>query len=135
MISPITTIPLASRHRVSQIAFHPTQPYVAVQSHDRSVEVLRIRTEEEARKKLARRRKRAQEKKTKNKDSSATATMEIDAEEERDIQLVDLFTPHLIVRANGKIRSFDFSNEETSKSGPPVRVRSPSKTLVNADIS
>ena len=50
MIHPVTTLSLSSKHRVSQITFHPSQPYVSVQSHDRSVEIFRIRTEEEVRK-------------------------------------------------------------------------------------
>ena len=120
MIVPVTTLPLASRHRVAQISFHPTQPYLAVQSHDRSVEILRIRTEDEARKKQARRRKRALEKKGKSKDeNNSGADMEID--KDQDVELADLFTPYLVVRANGKIRSFDFGNEEGSKGGLPVR--------------
>ena len=63
MIHPITTLPLSSKHRVSQITFHPSRPYLAVQSHDRSVEIFRVRTEEEVRKKQARRKRRAKEKK------------------------------------------------------------------------
>ena len=63
MIFLITTLPLSSKHRVSQITFHHSKPFLAVQSHDRSVEIFRIRTEEEVRKKQARRRKRAKEKK------------------------------------------------------------------------
>ncbi|KAF9502801.1 hypothetical protein BS47DRAFT_1370007, partial [Hydnum rufescens UP504] len=50
--------PLPSRHRVSQIALHPNQPYLAVQSHDRSVEIFR----DEVRKKQVRRQKRDEEK-------------------------------------------------------------------------
>jgi U3 small nucleolar RNA-associated protein 12 len=56
-------LPLASKHRVSQIKFHHFLPYLAIQSHDRSVEIFRIRSEEEVRKKMERRRKRAKEKK------------------------------------------------------------------------
>ncbi|RDB22656.1 putative WD repeat-containing protein C3D6.12 [Hypsizygus marmoreus] len=121
MIHPVSALPLASRHRVSQIAFHPAQPYLAVQSHDRSVEIFRIRTEEEVRKKQLRRKKRAKEKKQldegkgKNKKGEAEAEqMEQDGEED-EIKLVDLFTPHVVVRASGKIRSFDFGGEASAK--------------------
>lgn len=61
------SFPLALHHRVSRVLFHPYQPYLAVQSHERSVEVFRIRTEEEVRKKELRRRKREKEKKGKEK--------------------------------------------------------------------
>ncbi|TBU33243.1 WD40 repeat-like protein, partial [Dichomitus squalens] len=116
-IHPVTTLPLASAHRVSQITFHPHKPYLAVQSHDKSVEVFRIRTEEEIRKKQARRRKRAkekeQEKKEKGKKKDDDADMQRDEEtEELGVELADLFQPYLIVRASGKVRSFDFGGEE-----------------------
>ncbi|KZT24431.1 WD-repeat-containing protein [Neolentinus lepideus HHB14362 ss-1] len=115
MIHPITTLPLSSSHRVSQITFHPTLPYLAVQSHDRSVELFRIRTEEEMRKKQARRRKRAKEKKGKGK--KAEAEEDVDMDENKEIELVDLFTPYLVVRASGKIRSFDFPSSDPSVKG------------------
>ncbi|CAL1701388.1 unnamed protein product [Somion occarium] len=122
MIHPITTLPLSSRHRVSQITFHPTKPYLAVQSHDRSVEIFRIRTEEEARKKLARRKKRAKEKKEQAKTKGKNKSQEEDNVDEQDeesdeIKLVDLFTPYVVARASGKIRSFDFADEEHGGKG------------------
>ncbi|KAJ3788819.1 WD-repeat-containing protein [Lentinula aff. detonsa] len=107
IILPIATLPLSSRHRVSQITFHPTQPFLAVQSQDRSVELFRIRTEEEINKKQLRRKKRAKEKKDKrHHDSEKDDTEKF--EEDDEISLVALFTPHVIVRASKKIRSFDF---------------------------
>ena len=110
VVHPVTTIPLSSKHRVSQLAFHRRLQYIAVQSHDRSVEVFRIRTEEEIRKKQARRRKRAREKK-KEKGGKEPDTEDEENEEGREIDLVELFTPYLIVRSSGKIRSFDFGGE------------------------
>ena len=110
MIHPVTTIPLSSKHRVSQLSFHPHLQYLAVQSHDRSVEIFRVRTEEEIRKKQARRKKRAREKK-KEKGQKEPDTGDEDNDEEREIDLVELFTPYLIVRSSGKIRSFDFGGD------------------------
>lgn len=124
MIHPVTSLPLSSRHRVSQILFHPSQPYLAVQSHDRSIEIFRIRTEEEIRKKQARRKKRAKEKgkskqKGKDIDDAVEDTMDVDQE----INVIDLFTPYLVVRASAKVRSFDFGSKETvSKPGVQVRI-------------
>ncbi|KAF8665632.1 hypothetical protein AX16_000087 [Volvariella volvacea WC 439] len=100
-VHPLSQLPLSSKLRISQIAFHPSLPYLAVQSHDRSIEVFRIRTEEEIRKKKARRRQRAKEKGKETKEDPLR-------NDDEDITLVDLFTPHLVVRAGGKIRSFDF---------------------------
>ncbi|KAF9482498.1 WD-repeat-containing protein [Pholiota conissans] len=117
MIHALSPLPLASKHRVSQIKFHPSEPYLAVQSHDRSVEIFRIRTEEEVQKKQARRKKRSKEKKEQGKGSK-----DIDEQEESsEANLVDYFTPHLVVRASGKIRSFDFgSHQSSSKSTPQL---------------
>ncbi|OAX43873.1 WD40 repeat-like protein [Rhizopogon vinicolor AM-OR11-026] len=127
----VTSLPLSSRHRVSQILFHPSQPYLAVQSHDRSIEIFRIRTEEEIRKKQARRKKRAKEKgKSKNKgkdiDDATDDAMDVDQE----INVIDLFTPYLVVRASAKVRSFDFgSKEATSKPGVQLFVALSSNAL------
>ncbi len=120
MIHPVTTLPLSSKHRVSQIVFHPTRPYLAVQSHERSVEIFRIRTEEEVRKKQARRKRRVKEKKeqakAKGKGPAPEEEQETDTEN-TDIDLADLFTPYVVVRTTGKARSFDFGDEENSSKG------------------
>ena len=117
MIHPISNLPLSSKHRVSQIQFHPTQSYLAVQSHDRSVEIFKIRNEEEVRKKQARRKKRAKEK-SQQEDTNGKENNEPDIQDEgMESNFVDYFTPHLLVRASGKIRSFDFGPNETSSKG------------------
>ena len=127
MIQSAATLPLSSRHRVSQILFHASQPYVAVQSHDRSVEVFRIRTEDEARKKQARRRKRAKEKEGKSKSKEKEPVDKADEEETGagEIGLLDLFTPYLVVRASGKVRSFDFTTKEVNGHKTGVQVSFP----------
>ncbi|KAK0190986.1 hypothetical protein F5146DRAFT_1103186 [Armillaria mellea] len=115
MITPLSSLPLSSNHRVSGIAFHPSKPYLAVQSHDRAVEIFRIRAEEEVLKKQARRKKRAKEKKDKlGKEGKGDMNEDM---EEKDVTLVDLFTPHVVVRASGKIRSFDFGGEDIAGKG------------------
>lgn len=114
MIHPITTLPLSSKHRVSQITFHPTRSYLAVQSHDRSVEIFRIRTEEEVRKKQARRKKCAKEKKEQSKTKGKEVVAEDHEDADTEITIPDLFTPYLVVRASGKVRSFDFADEESA---------------------
>ncbi len=118
MITPLSSLPLSSNHRVSGITFHPSKPYLAVQSHDRAVEIFRIRTEEEVLKKQARRKKRAKEKKEKI-GKEGKGDINEDAEE-KDVTLVDLFTPHVVVRASGKIKSFDFGGEDTAGKGVQV---------------
>lgn len=128
MIHPLSTLPLASKHRVSQIQVHPALPYLAVQSHDRSVEIFRIRSEEEVLKKQARRKKRIKEKKRQERDQGKTPEMDesglyplSENEETMESNIVDYFTPHLVVRVSGKIRSFDFgSSNPTTKVAMPV---------------
>jgi len=117
MIHPMSNLPLASKHRVSQIKFHPSLPYLAVQPHDRSVEIFLIRTEEEVKKKLARRKKRAKEKKQAENKSKNQEFGEDSDDATLDSQLVDYFSPHIVVRASGKIRSFDFDPKEASLKG------------------
>ncbi|KAF8316849.1 WD-repeat-containing protein [Clavulina sp. PMI_390] len=120
MIHPLASLPLSARSRVSQIAFHPTASYLAVQSHDRSVELFRVRTEEEVRKKQARRKKREKEKKDKkgkSKEADEEVEPEAEGEMEKDVTLEDLFTPYLVVRGSGKVKSFSFVDEEANAKG------------------
>ncbi|CAE6412043.1 unnamed protein product [Rhizoctonia solani] len=127
-IQPAGSLPLSTKHKVAQISQHPHLPYLAIQSHDRSVEVFRIRTESEALKKQARRKKRAKEKATKANVKGKATDAELDngrEEAETDaISLEDLFTPYLIVRASGKIRSFDFpeGTPGSETKGTPIMV-------------
>lgn len=127
MIRFVTTLPLSTRHRISQISFHPSRALLAVQSHDKAIDVFRIRTEDEIRKKQARRRKRERERakakgdeKAGNSDKKgkekATADESMNVEDD-EIPLADLFTPYLLIRASGKIRSFAFSTEEHDPKG------------------
>ena len=118
IILPLAVLPISSRHRISQISYHPTEPYLAIQSQDRAIDVFRIRTEEEIRKKQARRQKRSKEKK-----KAANAEPEKDDTEQaenEEIQLVDLYTPYLIIRASGKIRSFNFVANGNQQKGTQV---------------
>ncbi|EGO01816.1 hypothetical protein SERLA73DRAFT_166331 [Serpula lacrymans var. lacrymans S7.3] len=115
-ILPFADLPLSSRHRVSQVTLHPSQPYLAVQSHDRSVEIFRIRTEEEVKKKQARRIKRQKEKKQRVQNAGEAEENPIDTEQE--VKLLDIVVPHIVVRATAKIRSFAFDiNQGGTKGG------------------
>jgi U3 small nucleolar RNA-associated protein 12 len=88
--------------------------------------VFRIRTEEEIRKKQARRKKRAQEKgKSKNKNKDIDDAVDDAMNIDQEINVIDLFTPYLVVRASAKVRSFDFGSKEVaSKPGVQVSVGS-----------
>ena len=49
----------------------------------------------------------------KAKDDQAAEEDEDDSQKE--VALPDLFTPYLVIRASGKVRSFDFADEEHGK--------------------
>jgi U3 small nucleolar RNA-associated protein 12 len=115
----VSTLPLASPHRVSQTAFHAKLPYLFVQSNDRSVEVFRVRTDEEIRKKHARRKKRAEAKAATGKTENASTVADNGHVEKAE--LADLFVPYLVVRTTGKIRSFAFPEEARTKDAFQVR--------------
>ncbi|EJD53684.1 WD-repeat-containing protein [Auricularia subglabra TFB-10046 SS5] len=100
-LHPAGDLSLSSRQRVSQILFHPSEKWLAVQSHDKSVEVFRVRTDEEIQKKRSRRKKRAKEKRQ--------AAESAPAEDDGRVAPPEMFAPYLVVRANGKVRSFYFS--------------------------
>ncbi|KAG8728474.1 hypothetical protein FRC12_021726, partial [Ceratobasidium sp. 428] len=128
------TLPLSTKHRVVQISRHPSLPYVAIQSHDRSVEIFRVRTSAEVLKKQARRKKRAKEKAVKvvkDKDADVVMTDAQQDEEPGEVTLEDLFTPYLIVRASGKIRSFYFPGDLSTAEakGAPIMLALASNAL------
>ncbi|KZW04132.1 WD-repeat-containing protein [Exidia glandulosa HHB12029] len=102
-IHPAGDLSLSSRQRVSQILFHPSEAYLAVQSHDKSVEIFRIRTHDDIQKKRARRKKRAKE-----KHQNGESAIAVD-EEDGTVTPAEMFAPYLVVRASGKVRSFCFS--------------------------
>ncbi|CAG8521333.1 13198_t:CDS:10, partial [Acaulospora colombiana] len=87
---------------------------------EKFVEIFRIRTPEEIRKKIARRKKRQKEKKQR----VGVTTMDEDIEDNNDeeINASDLITPYQIVRASGKIRSFDFTGNEKNPKADSIQV-------------
>ena len=108
-ITPLVAglLPLASlshAQRIAQVAYHPTENILAVQTTERTIEVLRIRTEEEIRKKVARRRKREKEKKEKKGQVNGTEDTSPIAEP----TWKDRLASWVVIRAPSKIRSFDF---------------------------
>jgi U3 small nucleolar RNA-associated protein 12 len=68
------------------------------------VEVFRVRADDEIRKKQARRKKRADAKAAVGKGEKANDV--VDNGDMEKVELADVFTPYLVVRATGKIKSF-----------------------------
>ena len=109
-----------SSQPVSQIAFHPTQPVILLQTSDRSTTVLRLRTEEEIAAKRARRKKRDREKGRKKGEKGEEAAEE-QVEETAEVKWEDRLQTLCVVRANAKVKSFALGPEETGvKGGIPV---------------
>lgn len=108
------------RDRAQGVHFHPRQDYFAVHGSDKSVELWRIRTEDEVRKSLARKRRRKREKQAAG--GEAMEIVEDDAGQEEknlDISSADmseLFVPYTIIRTGGKVRSMDWVGSKGSKS-------------------
>ena len=83
------------------------------------MEVFRVRSDDDIRKKHARRKKRADAKAAKGKGEKVD-----DVPDNRDgekVELTDLFVPYLVVRATGKIKSFSLPEEMRAKSATQVR--------------
>ncbi len=115
-----TTISLTNS--IQSLSFHPNPriPLLFMQTTDKSVTVLRIRSEEELEAKKARRRKREREKATKKAKGGVTSNggedMEVDgegADEKSNGTWVDRITDWCIIRAGGKIRSVSLVETET----------------------
>ncbi|BGP34220.1 beta transducin [Rhodotorula toruloides] len=131
-ISPIAALSLPNpnhTHNVTQITLHPTLPVLAVHSGERAIEVFRLRTEEELRKKLARRRKREREKKEKGKagkgKGKGKAVEGEDEAEDEELEVAadgtvewrDRLAVWSTIRTSGKIKNFSFAPETLKTKG------------------
>lgn len=143
-IVPIAALTLSTQshaHNITQISLHPTMPVLAIHSGEKTIDVFRLRTEEELRKKLARRRRREREKKKegkgKGKEVEGAQAQEDAADDDDDDegaeqdgaedsnaepQWRDRLAVWSVIRAGGKIKSFSFA-PETLKSKGDVQVK------------
>ncbi|GAA97518.1 uncharacterized protein L969DRAFT_91431 [Mixia osmundae IAM 14324] len=95
--------------RIAQVSYHPSLPIIAFQTTERTVEIVRLRSDAEIKRKAARRRRREADKKSK-----------VAGEEESEPvqqEWRDRLAPWSIVRASGKIRSFAFAPEHKRAKG------------------
>ncbi|KAK4050757.1 beta transducin [Microbotryomycetes sp. JL221] len=131
-VTPIASLNLPTTshtHHISQITLHPTLPVLAIHSSERTIDVFRVRTEQELKKKLARRKKRNKEKQerdksnkvvdqTKNDNNTDDANQEEQEQDEQDEpEWKDRLAVWSIVRTTGKIKSFSFAPETLSNKG------------------
>jgi U3 small nucleolar RNA-associated protein 12 len=125
-ISALGTLPIAAARRVTQMAFSPLRSasnatrFLAVSSTDRGVQVFRLRTAEDMRKKMARRLKRAKEKGDKRAGENGAAG---EAQSQQEMTWADRLESYTTVRPTaGRVRSFAFADDvahssTASKSG------------------
>ncbi|RKF55174.1 putative WD repeat-containing protein C3D6.12 [Erysiphe neolycopersici] len=115
------TLHCQGRSKIRYISFHPSQNYFAVHGNEKSVEIWRIRSEEEVKKSLARRRRRKREKKpatTGNELFDSSLDQDIPDETSEDllsVNITELFMSYLVVRAGGRVRSIDWIKNRSSK--------------------
>ncbi len=88
-----------------------------------------MRSDDDIRKKQARRKKRADAKAVMGKGEKVND--DLDNGDSEKVELADLFTPYLIVRATGKIKSFALPEETRTKSATQVRYHSSIPRLVS----
>ncbi|SCV71583.1 BQ2448_3171 [Microbotryum intermedium] len=118
-------------HNITQITLHPTLPVLAVHSGEKTIDVFRLRTEEELRKKLARRRRREREKTSKRGKGKEKQLDDDAGDDDRDDRVVenaegeiewrDRLAIWSVIRAGGKVRSFAFA-PETAKTKGDVQI-------------
>ncbi|KAI9091554.1 WD40-repeat-containing domain protein [Phlyctochytrium arcticum] len=117
------TLERQSKERLVTIQVHASGRYIGAQGADRLVEIYRIRSEEEIKKKVARLKKRQKEKKKQKGEDS----MDVD-EAEPELTVVDQIPRVGHIRCSAKIRSFDFgpvakkalSNKSSADAQPPL---------------
>ncbi|KAM0790814.1 hypothetical protein ACM66B_004659 [Microbotryomycetes sp. NB124-2] len=117
---PALSLPTTSHtHNIGQISFHPTLPILAVHSSERTIDVFRVRTEDELKKKLARRRKREREKKEKKGKGKQDdgSDNDDDGPASEGSEWRDRLAVWSIIRPSGKIRSFSFAPETAKAKG------------------
>ncbi|EMC95327.1 hypothetical protein BAUCODRAFT_536540 [Baudoinia panamericana UAMH 10762] len=89
------------KDRTIGVSFHPRQDYIAVHGSEKAVEIWRIRPADEVHRHMLRKRRRRREK-------AAAAGETLPAENEDKIgtpTVDDIFTPYVIIRTTGKVRS------------------------------
>jgi U3 small nucleolar RNA-associated protein 12 len=99
-----------TNERVGSIKYSSDGKLVAIQAAGKTLELYRIRNEEEIQKKVSRRKKRAREKARKDGTDEAAAEGEVPGPQGSD--MMELLT---VIRAGQKISSFDFQRVATSE--------------------
>ncbi|ODO09357.1 hypothetical protein I350_02957 [Cryptococcus amylolentus CBS 6273] len=114
LLVSLCSLPVSSStHPISQISWHPTLPLLALQTTDRGVVIMRLRTEEEISAKRSRRKKRDREKKKKAKGKDEKED-EVEEEDDEPVKWEERVAVWCVVRANAKVKSFAFASESST---------------------
>ncbi|KAA6416253.1 MAG: WD domain [Lasallia pustulata] len=109
------------KDRTLGIKFHARGNYIAAHGSEKAVELWRVRSESEVQKSLARKRKRRREKALAAAAANGIANggdIPGDNDNSEDFSSADIsevIVPYVIVRTSGKVRSFDWASDRTSK--------------------
>lgn len=104
------------KDRTIGIHFHPRADYVGFHGSEKSVEIWRIRSQTEVQKSIARKKKRRKEKEARIEGGEGAA--EADKDKPEDVSaapVTEVFVSHVVVRTGGKVRSFDWMMNKSSK--------------------
>ncbi|TPX36245.1 hypothetical protein SmJEL517_g01588 [Synchytrium microbalum] len=118
------SLPRQSKERVVNIHFHPSGRFLGIQGNDKLIEIFKIRSDEEVKRKQLRRAKRQREKQQRSKLPSDPPSVAEETDDEATNQLIpisDICTSLVNIRASARIRSFDFS-PKTAKPDSPFQV-------------
>lgn len=99
------TLQTQTKERILTIKIHQESEYIAVQGADRTIELLKIKTEGEIAKMIARRKKRARKAASDPSEDVIAPVEEVPLEKSWN----ERFTSAVLVRCSGKVRSFDFA--------------------------
>ena len=92
------------KDRTIGISFHPKHDYIAIHGSEKAVELWRVRGADEVHRHMQRKRRRRRE-----KAAAAGETLPSEADDTIGTpDVTDIFTPHIIVRTGGKVRSIDW---------------------------
>ncbi|KAK9480728.1 WD40-repeat-containing domain protein [Lipomyces japonicus] len=106
-----------SKDRAATVAFHPVAPFFACHGTDRSVEVWRIRNDNEIKRSVNRKRRRRREKFQAGTNEQDEATIDLQLADIREDDVNEIYVPFTIVRTSAKVRSIDwaFTSPEFAK--------------------
>ena len=104
-----------SKDKTTGLAYGPRDKYIAAHGSDRSIDLWRIRTNNEVQKTLARKRKRRREKSTAIGANNMQMNDNVDeiewkSEDVSSAEVSDVVIPYVIIRTSGRVRSIDWIN-------------------------